>query len=81
MAGKRLGKPMMRIAFLFAALGVAACSSSPASLGITGPGAQPVAPPAPSDDIAPAGVPDVGNTYSPSYGPIPSGNGRYFNYN
>ena len=72
---------MTRMLFLIVVLGVAGCSESPGALGITGPGASPALAPAPRDDISPAGVPDVGGPYSPSFGPIPSGNGRYFNYN
>ena len=70
----------MRTLILLAALGLAGCGNSPASLGITGPGAPP--PPAPaSDDSTSPGVPDQGGGYfGPSIGPMPS-NGRYFNYN
>jgi hypothetical protein len=72
---------MTRALFLIATLCVAGCGDSPASLGITGPGAPPASP-APSDDstIANPGLPDAGGSYGPSYGPMPS-SGRYFNYN
>ena len=73
---------MMRTLILLAALGLAGCGNSPASLGITGPGAPP--PPAPASDdstITSPGVPDQGGGYfGPSIGPMPS-NGRYLNYN
>jgi hypothetical protein len=65
---------------LVVALSAAACSGSPGALGITGPGAAPAPAPVP-ENIAPAGVPDTGNSFGPSFGPMPSGNGRYFNYN
>ena len=71
---------MMRWLVLIVALSAAGCSATPESLGITGPGAPPA--PAVQDNIAPVGVPaDTGNSFGPSFGPIPSGNGRYFNYN
>jgi hypothetical protein len=70
---------MTRVLFLIAALGAAGCSGTPESLGITGPGAPPPQP-QPRDDLSPAGIPDPGSSYGPSYGPIPS-NGPYFNYN
>jgi hypothetical protein len=71
----------MRVLMLLVVLGLACCSASPASLGITGPGAPPPPPPAPDDStITVPGIPDPGASYGPSIGPIPS-NGRYFNYN
>ena len=70
---------MKRALFLIVAFGAAGCSGPPGSLGITGPGAPP--PAAPAEDLAPAGVPSPGNTYGPSFGPMPSSNPRYFNYN
>ncbi len=66
---------------LIAALSVAACGRSPASLGITGPGAPPPLAPASDDStITNPGIPDQGGGYGPSIGPMPS-SGRYFNYN
>ena len=72
----------MRTLILLAALGLAACGNSPASLGITGPGAAPSPAPASDDStITSPGVPDQGGGYyGPSIVPMPS-NGRYFNYN
>ncbi len=69
---------MKRVLVLIAVVGVAGCSDSPASLGITGPGAGP--PPLPSIGDDSVGIPDYGQSYGPSIGPIPS-NGRFFNYN
>ena len=73
---------MKRVLFLIAVVGVAGCSDSPASLGITGPGAGPPALPSIGDDsiVGNPGIPDYGQSYGPSIGPIPS-NGRFFNYN
>ena len=73
---------MKRVLFLIAVVGVAGCSDSPASLGITGPGADAPAPPSIGDDsiIGNPGIPDYGQSYGPSIGPIPS-SGRFFNYN
>jgi hypothetical protein len=70
----------MRALTLIAALAMAGCNATPASLGITGP-----APPAPQptvDDstILAPGLPDPGSGYGPSVGPNPT-QGRYFNYN
>jgi hypothetical protein len=70
---------MMRRLWLIVALSAVGCSGSPGALGITGPGAPPT--PEVPDNIAPAGVPDTGNSFGPSLGPMRSGNGRYFNYN
>jgi len=70
---------MTRALFLIATLCVAGCGESPASFGITGPGA----PPAPASDdstIPNPGIPDAGGGYGPGFGPTPS-SGRYFNYN
>jgi hypothetical protein len=71
----------MHTLILLLALGLVGCSASPASLGITGPGA-PAPPPAAPDDstIGSPGIPDPGASYGPSIGPAPS-SGRYFNYN
>jgi hypothetical protein len=70
---------MMRVLLLIAALGVAGCDASPASLGITGPGAPPPLAPASDDSIIRnPGIPDPGGLYGPGTGPSP---GRYFNYN
>ena len=68
--------------FLIAVVGVAGCSESPASFGITGPGAEAPTMPSIRDDsiIGNPGVPEYGQSYGPSVGPIPS-SGRYFNYN
>jgi len=70
----------MRALVLIAALGVAGCGGSPQSLGITGPGAPPVAPARNDSTISNPGIPDAGGGYSPGVGPSPSGD-RYFNYN
>jgi hypothetical protein len=70
----------MRALALIAALGVAGCGGSPQSLGITGPGAPPVAPAVDDSTISNPGIPDAGSGYGPSVGPTPSG-GRYYNYN
>ncbi len=71
----------MRWLMLIVVLSGTGCSGSPGALGITGPGAPPPTP-AERDDLSPVGVPDTGNNnFGPSYGPIRSGNGRYFNYN
>ena len=69
-------------------LGVTACSATPASLGITGPGTA--APPTfkaaqPDDDAVPPlpGLPSSGSPYTPS--PIPAGDsakpGSFYGYN
>jgi hypothetical protein len=73
---------MKRVLFLIAVVGVAGCSDSPASLGITGPGAAPPAQPSIGDDsiVGDPGIPNYGQSYGPSIGPIPS-SGRFFNYN
>ena len=72
---------MTRALFMIATLCVAGCGESPASLGITGPGAPPTAPPASDDStITNPGIPDTGGGYGPGLGPSPS-SGRYFNYN
>ena len=71
----------MRVGVLIAVLGVAGCDDSPASLGITGPGA-----PAPlschrrQHDQRPRDRPILGPSIGPSIGPVQS-SGRYFNYN
>ena len=72
---------MMRIFAVVIVMLVGGCGDSPASLGITGPGAPPP-PPQQVDDstIANPGLPDSPGGYGPSIGPVPSG-GRYFNYN
>jgi hypothetical protein len=77
---------MMRLLPLLAVLTAAGCNASPASLGITGPGAPPKPPPAIDDStILAPGIPDPGSTYGPSVGPTPSSSGpsggQYFNYN
>jgi hypothetical protein len=78
---------MTRLLPLLAALAAAGCNASPASLGITGPGAPPKPPPIIDDStILAPGTPDPGNGYGPSVGPTPSsaspsGGGQYFNYN
>jgi hypothetical protein len=69
---------MMKSLFLIVVLAVAGCGRSPASLGITGPGAPPT--PDVPDNISPAGVLDGPSSPGPSTGPMPS-NGPYFNYN
>ena len=71
----------MRVVLLMALASIAGCGRSPASLGITGPGAPPPAvAPVPDDStITAPGIVDQGS-YGPSYGPIPS-SGRYYNYN
>lgn len=70
----------MRVLFLIAVVSVAGCDRSPASLGITGPGAAPN-PSVNDGTISAPGVPDSGGTYyGPSMGPIQP-TGRYFNYN
>jgi hypothetical protein len=72
---------MLLFAMLVVALASAGCGATPASLGITGPGAPPPPPAAPDDStISSPGIPDPGASYGPSIGPIPS-SGRYFNYN
>ena len=73
---------MKRVLFLIAIIGVAGCSDSPASLGITGPGVEAPPPPSIGDDsiIGNPGVPDPAQSYGPSVGPLPS-SGRFFNYN
>jgi len=72
---------MIRAFSLLAVLGLAACDATPASLGITGPGAPPPPPPAIDDStILNPGIPDPGNGYGPSVGTTPSP-GRYYNYN
>lgn len=73
---------MMRTLILLAVPGLASCGDTPASLGITGPGAPPSLAPANDDStITSPGIPDQGGGYyGPSIGPMPS-NGRYFNYN
>ena len=54
----------MRTLILLAALGLAGCGNSPASLGITGPGAPPSPAPASDDStITSPGVPDQGGGY------------------
>ena len=68
----------MRAALMMAVLALGGCGATPASLGITGPGA-PAPLPAVDDSIldspgAPSGV------YGPSIGPVQQ-SGRYFNYN
>ena len=70
----------MRVLVLIAALGMVGCDASPASLGITGPGAPPPLAPASDDDstIRDPGIPDPGGIYGPGTGPS---QGRYFNYN
>ena len=52
---------MKRVLFLIAVVGVAGCSDSPASLGITGPGTDAPAPPSIGDDsiIGNPGIPDT----------------------
>jgi len=64
-----------------ALLSLAGCGDTPASLGITGPGANP-APPGVHDDptIYAPGVPASGGSYGPGSIPNLSG-GQYFNYN
>ena len=71
----------MRLVLAFLGVfAVAGCSDSPESLGITGPGI-PAAQPVRDDSVIDRpGIPDSGNGYGPSVGPMPS-TGRYFNYN
>jgi hypothetical protein len=73
---------------LAALLGVAACSTTPASFGITGPGTSPPQSfkAAPADDdsaVSAPGLPDQGRTYSPSL--LPAGAaakpGGFYGYN
>jgi len=72
---------MIRGLVLALALGIAGCDSSPAALGITGPGPQrPQRSPIDDSTITNPGIPDPSGTYGPSIGPIPNG-GRFFNYN
>jgi hypothetical protein len=74
---------MTRVLLLIVGLGMAGCSGSPESYGITGPGASPVTVTPPSSDDSTVGVPglpDTGTGYGPSIGPMPQ-SGRYFNYN
>jgi hypothetical protein len=71
---------MMRAALLIAVLGVAGCNDSPASLGITGPGAPAPLPVIDDSVINGPTTPDTGVVYGPSIGPVQS-SGRYFNYN
>jgi hypothetical protein len=70
---------MMRALVLVTVLGLAGCGRSPASLGITGPGAPPPAPTNDDSTITNPGITDPAG-YGPSVGPAPS-NQRYFNYN
>ena len=69
----------MRAALLIAVLGVAGCNDSPASLGITGPGAPAPLPVIDDSVINGPTTPDTGVVYGPSIGPVQS-SGRYFNY-
>jgi hypothetical protein len=73
---------MMRATILIGVLALSGCGDTPASLGITGPGAPP--PPAPAIDDTTVGVPGIPDTggggYGSGLGPAPA-SGRYFNYN
>lgn len=71
---------MIRTLSLLAALTLANCDATPASLGITGPGAPPSPPKIDDSTILNPGIPDPGNGYGPSIGPNPSA-GQFFNYN
>ena len=65
---------------------LAACGSSPRSLGITGPGQQPLSagPSMPTinnqDTNGATGVPTTGTFYGPNNGPTAGGSG-YYGYN
>jgi hypothetical protein len=80
----------MRSAVLLAGLlGLTACSATPASFGITGPGTAPPQtfkqpPPDDSDATVPVpGLPNTGSVYSPSS--LPAGDaakpGNFYGYN
>ena len=72
---------MIRRLSMLAALALTACNATPASIGITGPGAPPPPPPAIDDStILNPGIPDPGNGYGPGVGTHPSA-GQFYNYN
>jgi hypothetical protein len=71
----------MRVVFALGVVALAGCGSTPQSLGITGPGAPPVAAPGADDSLVPPpGMPSTGGSYRYNIGPTQSGD-RYFNYN
>lgn len=74
---------MRHLVVLCMLLGLTSCGGSPASLGITGPGASAVPPPAPTTDDSTIGIPGVPatNSYGPTIGPTGGGEGHFFNYN
>jgi hypothetical protein len=68
---------MRSILVLLIVLGLCACSGSPGSLGITGPGPQgtlPAPPPGMGD------LTDYGTVYEPAMAPT-NGGGRFWGYN
>ena len=71
----------MRNVIILGVVVLAGCGSTPQSLGITGPGAPPVAAPGVDDSTIPApGIINGGGNYRYNIGPMQSGD-RYFNYN
>jgi hypothetical protein len=72
---------MKRLVFLLGLLLLAACTGSPADMGITGPGVQPLPAPVDDDNLnQPPGIRDPGTGYGPSVNPGIT-DGRFFNYN
>jgi len=79
MCGKRYCG-MSRMVLLLIVLGLAGCSRTPGSLGITGPGAPPTPAPGPGDATINAEPSDLGNAYVPSMTPNQGGNTRFYGY-
>jgi len=72
---------MTRSTALLGLLLLAGCAGSPADMGITGPGVQPLPQPMDDDNLNQApGVHDPGTGYGPSVLPGVQ-SGRFFNYN
>jgi hypothetical protein len=71
----------MRVALVLGVFELAGCGSTPASFGITGPGAPPTEAPGVDDSMVPApGISNTGGSSRYNIGPAQSGD-RYFNYN
>ncbi len=77
-----MGMRALAILCVLACGTVAACSGDPGSLGITGPGVHPVAPPeADPGNGYTAGVPQSGTIYGPTYGVPSHGSTGFWGYN